>query len=196
MGLHYQIAAGYHPDVHLIGSRTVLKGIELFGEGVPPEEPGDFEVPKRAPGLPLWVMVDSRGALRGLLHFCRRFEYCRDVVVLVSGQTPESYLEYLEERKYSYHVVGTDHVDLKRALALLAATYGAATVLTDTGRILGNLLIGQGLADEISLLIHPVIVGRQSYPMFEGIHMQQRLILKHSEVLEHHYLWLVYEVMR
>jgi len=33
--------------------------------------------------------------------------------------------------------------------------------LTDTGKILGNLLIKQGFASELSLLIHPVIVGKK-----------------------------------
>lgn len=159
MALHYRIAAGYRPGAHLIGSRTVLAGIELFGEGIPPEEPRDFEQPERDGTLPYWVIIDSRGALRGMLHYCRRFEYCRDVIILGSESTPEGYLAYLKERNFRYHLVGPDHVDLKRALELLSDTYGVRTVLTDTGQILGNLLLDQELVSEISLLVHPVIVG-------------------------------------
>jgi 2,5-diamino-6-(ribosylamino)-4(3H)-pyrimidinone 5'-phosphate reductase len=194
MALHYRIAAGYHPEATLIGSRTVEKGIELFGQGVPPEEPGDFERPGRDGSLPYWVIIDSRGALQGLLHSCRRFEYCRDVVILVSGKTPKEYLAYLEERKYRHHVAGTDHVDLKQALELLSDTYGARTLLTDTGQILGNLLLDQGLLAEISLLVHPVIVGARSYPIFGGIAKSLKLWLKHSEVFAKDQLWQVYEV--
>ncbi|NTV00934.1 MAG: 5-amino-6-(5-phosphoribosylamino)uracil reductase [Methanoregulaceae archaeon] len=194
MALHYRIAAGYHPEATLIGSRTVEKGIELFGQGVPPEEQGDFERPGRDGSLPYWVIIDSRGALHGLLHSCRRFEYCRDVVILVSGKTPKEYLAYLEERKYRHHVAGTDHVDLNQALELLSDTYGARTVLTDTGQILGNLLLDQGLLAEISLLVHPVIVGARSYPIFGGIAKSPKLRLKHSEVFAKDHLWQVYEV--
>ena len=31
MQLHYQIAGGYKPDAHLIGSNTIKMGIELYG---------------------------------------------------------------------------------------------------------------------------------------------------------------------
>jgi len=196
MALHYRIAAEYHPEATLIGSRTVLKGIELFGEGVPPEEPCDFERPEREGSLPYWVIIDTRGALQGMLHSCRRFVYCRDVVVLVTGSTPEEYLAHLEERKYRHHAVGSDHVDLKQALELLAETYQARTVLTDTGQILGNLLLDQGLVAGISLLVHPVIVGARSYPIFGGLTNPLKLRLKHSEVFEKEYLWQVYEVER
>jgi riboflavin biosynthesis pyrimidine reductase len=117
-------------------------------------------------------------------------------VVLVSQNTPKEYLAHLEERKYRHHVVGTDHVDLKQALELLAKTYRARTVLTDTGQILGNLLLDQGLVAGISLLVHPVIVGARSYPIFGGLTDPPKLRLKHSEVYGKEYLWQVYEVER
>ncbi len=194
MELHYRIASGYRPDIHVIGSLTVQKGIELFGEGVPSEEPGDFMVPDRDTTLPLWVVIDSRGVLRGLLHICRRFEYCRDVMVLISARTPETYRAYLTERNYRYLITGIDRVDLKAALRILSESYGVKTVLTDTGRILGNAIINQGLANEISVLVHPVVVGEHSYPMFGDSLKNLKLHLKHAEVLEKEYVWIVYEV--
>jgi 2,5-diamino-6-(ribosylamino)-4(3H)-pyrimidinone 5'-phosphate reductase len=42
MGLHYQIAGNYEPDAHLIGSNTIKRGIELYEDGVPPEEKKRF----------------------------------------------------------------------------------------------------------------------------------------------------------
>ncbi|MCW4045195.1 MAG: hypothetical protein NWE94_06735 [Candidatus Bathyarchaeota archaeon] len=98
MGLHYQIAGSYKADVHLIGSNTVRVGLDLYGGGVPAEERKDFEKPERDRSLPLWVIPDSAGTLKGLLHACRRFEYCRDIVVLVSEETPEEYIAYLREK--------------------------------------------------------------------------------------------------
>ncbi len=41
--LHHQIAGNYKPDIHLIGSNTIKTGIEIYGNGVPPEEKNDFE---------------------------------------------------------------------------------------------------------------------------------------------------------
>ena len=194
MDFHYQIAGKYKPEAHLIGANTVKVGVELFGEGVPKEEKKDFKKPARANSLPLWVIPDTKGALKGLLHTCRRFEYCRDVVVLVSEGTPEDYLEHLRERNYDYHIVGKRHVDLKRSLELLATEYRVNTVLADTGKILSNLLLEQRLASEISLLIHPVIVGKKAYTIFDNISKGVNLRLQKQEIMGKEVLWLVYKV--
>ena len=47
-----------------------------------------------------WVIPDTRGVLKGLLHVLRRFEYCRDVIILVSERTGADYVAYLDERDY------------------------------------------------------------------------------------------------
>lgn len=196
MQLHYQIAGWYKPDAHLIGSNTIKAGIELFGDGVLPEEPSDFQKPKRDMKLPLWVVIDSGGTLEGLLHTCRRFELCRDVVVIVSKKTPKRYLQYLDDRQYGHHCVGTNSVDLKEALYLLSKKYHVKKVLTDTGRILGNLLLNQDLVDEISLLVHPVIVGKESYTIFSEIDKNLNVSLVKCKRMEQHYLWLVYQTKK
>ena len=191
MGIHYQIAGKYNADIHLIGSNTVKDGIELFGGDTPPEEKTDFMKPERGDHLPWWVIIDTKGTLMGLLHTCRRFEFCRDVIVLVSEETPTEYLEHLEERNYDYHVVGKKHVDLRKSLELLSENYGVKTVLTDTGRILGNLLLNQGFVKEISLLIHPAIVGKKSYNMFNLANKNTKMKLNKVEKLDN-LVWLVY----
>jgi 2,5-diamino-6-(ribosylamino)-4(3H)-pyrimidinone 5'-phosphate reductase len=196
MELHYQLAAKFKPDVHLIGSNTILAGIKLYGDGVPPEETSDFIKPKRNKNLPSWVLVDSKGRLEGLLHTCRRFEMCRDVIVLVSQKTPQRYLRYLDERCYDHHCVGRNSIDLRQALQFLSKEYHARTILTDTGRILGNLLLDQGLVDEISLLLHPVIVGKKSYNMFCDIEKNLDVTLVKCERLEKQYVWLVYQIKK
>ena len=194
MELHYKIAGSYKPDVHFIGSNTITKGIELYSNGVPSEEKEDFEKPKRKQTLPLWVMVDSKGSLRGLLHTIRRFEFCRDIVILVSEITPQDYINYLIDRSYDYHVCGKNHVDLRKSFELLSDIYGAKTVLTDTGRVLGNLLLNKGLVNEISLLIHPVFVGNKSYDMFSDINSDIKLKLLKNETMDDNYIWLVYGI--
>lgn len=194
MELHYRIAGGYKPNVHLIGSNTIKAGIELYGEGVPPEEEIDFRKPERDKSLPFWVIPDTKGKLKGLLHTCRRFEFCRDVIVLVSEVTSEQYLEHLRERNYTYHIVGNDHVDLHKSLLLLSSQYKARKVLADTGRILGNLLLEQGFVSELSLLVHPVIVGKKSYNIFGDVNENIGLKLRKKEFFSGGYVWLVYKI--
>ena len=194
MGLHYKLAATYKPQAHLIGSNTLIVGFESYGNGVPSEEKVDFSKPKKDHSLPYWVVPDTGGKLLGMLHAFRRFEFCRDVIVLVSSITPKEYLRYLHERAYDYHVVGSEHVDLQKSLMLLAKEYGVRTVLVDAGRILSNMLLKQGLVDEISLLVHPVIVGGQSYGMFSDVAGVTNLELRKSERLNERYTWLVYGI--
>ncbi|MFC1786956.1 dihydrofolate reductase family protein [Halobacteriota archaeon] len=193
MGLHYQIAGEYKPDAHLVGSNTVKTGAELYGS-TPPEEKHDFIKPTRNGNLPYWVIPDTKGTLKGMLHEIRRFEFCKDVIILTSKATPKEYIKYLEARDYDHHIVGSKHVDLEKSLELLYKNYNVKTILTDTGKILGNLLLNRGLVKEISLLIHPVIVGDKPYNIFDNIDKNIHLKLLKNEILEKGYVWLVYKV--
>jgi 2,5-diamino-6-(ribosylamino)-4(3H)-pyrimidinone 5'-phosphate reductase len=194
MELHYKIAGSYKPDVHLIGSNTIKAGIELYGEGVPSEEETDFKKPEREKSLSYWIILDTKGRLKGLLHTCRRFEFCRDVIVLTSETTPKEYIDHLKERNYDYYIVGEKHVNLEKSLELLSLEYKVKRVLTDTGRILGNLLLEQGFASEISLLVHPIIVGKKSYSIFGNINENINLELCEQEFFPRGYMWLIYKI--
>jgi 2,5-diamino-6-(ribosylamino)-4(3H)-pyrimidinone 5'-phosphate reductase len=194
MGLHYKIAGDYKPDAHLIGSDTIISGNEMFGEGIPEELPSDFEQPDRDKNLPWWVVVDSRSRLKGMLHTCRRFEYCRDVILLVSESKPADYMMHLKERNYNFIIAGKDKVDLEFAIDRLREKFSIARILTDTGRILGNILINKGMVDEISLLVHPLLVGENCYSMFSDVKGNLSLKLKKSETFENGCIWMVYNL--
>ncbi len=195
MEMHYRIAGSYSPRVHLIGSKTVTAGTELYGNGsIPPEDQSDFIKPERTADIPFWAVVDSRGSLKGLLHTCRRFEYCRDVIALVSETTPADYLTYLNERNYDYLVAGQDQVDLKLALEKLNSHYNVDIVFVDAGRILGNLLVEKGLVSEISLLIHPLLVGKSGYSIFGNLGKSCSLQLIRQEKKKGGLIWMAYRI--
>jgi len=195
MSLHYRIAGEYKPDAHLIGANTVIAGNEMFGEGIPEELTSDLIQPDRDPNLPWWILVDSRGRLQGTLHTCRRFEYCRDVILLVSEKTHGNYLEYLKKRNYRYIIAGNEKVDLKLAVEQLKITFGINRILTDTGRVLGNLLLNMGLVNEISILIHPLLVGENCYPMFSELKNEVKIKLKRSDRIDNGCVWNVYDII-
>jgi len=194
MGLHYKIAGSYKPGGHLIGSNTIIAGIKMYGEGVPEEGTSDFKKQKRDTSLPLWFIPDSKGLLQGLLHTCRQFEFCRDVIVLISESTPDTYIKHLQERNYDFLIAGIEKVDFKTAFDLISEKYNVRTILADTGSILGNLLLNHGFVDEISLLIHPVLIGIRPYPVFSEVAKNFRLILQKSEIHEDGFVHLVYTV--
>lgn len=193
MGLHYQIVGNYKPEIYLVGSNTIKIGSTLIGE-IPAEEEYDFKKPKKDSSLSYWVVPDTKGSLKGLLHYCRRYEFCKDIIVLVSKQTPVDYIKYLEARDYDYHVVGETTVDLPKALDYLSKEYSVKQILADSGRILSNLLIEQNLVSEISLLVHPTIVGNKAYHIFGNIRKAPKIHLRKKRVFPRGYLWLIYDV--
>lgn len=193
MGIHYEIAGDFKPDVHLIGSNTIKKGVEIFGD-IPKEDKDDFIKPKRNDNLPYWIIIDSEGKLNGYLHAMRKFEFCKDVIVIISYKTPKNYIDYLEKRNYDFHIIGENKIDLDKTIKILSDRYKVKTILTDSGAILGNLLLNKGLVNEISLLIHPIIVGENSYNIFENINKKVKLFMIKNKVFNDGLIWIVYKV--
>jgi 2,5-diamino-6-(ribosylamino)-4(3H)-pyrimidinone 5'-phosphate reductase len=68
--------------------------------------------------------------------------------------------------------------------------------MTDCGRILSNLLLNQGFVDKISLLIHPIIVGKGSYDIFNDVNGKIQLKLINNDILDEGYIWIVYDVIK
>ncbi len=198
MGLHYKIAGTYKPDIHLVGSQTFKQGIKEFIGQPPKEIESDFysaEI-KRGDKRPYWVIIDSRGGLRGLLHIVRRYNYCKDAIILVCKTTPKYYLKYLKERNYPYLVAGDFKVDFKKAFAMLAKKYRVKTILSDAGPTLNSVLLDKGMASEISLLVAPVIVGNKELNVFEVLKTKVKLVLKSCKSVGKGYAWLTYKVVR
>ena len=193
MPLHYKIAGGFKADMHLVGSNTAKMGIDLFFKEIPQEIQDDFKKPNKE-GI-LWAIPDTTGKMKGLLHILRQSEYCKDVIVLISKKTPKEYVRYLKERDYDYYLVGENKCNLKRALELLNEKYNVKIILTDTGSILSNLLIKQGLVSEISLLIHPVLVGKKGYNMFAYLEENLKLELATKKTFEKGHLWNLYRML-
>ncbi len=192
MQLHYKIAGGFNADMHLVGSNTAKIGIDLFLKEIPQETQDDLKKPNKN-GI-LWAIPDTTGKMKGLLHVLRQSEYCLDAIVLISEKTSKEYIEYLKERNYDYYVVGKDKCNLKQSLELLNENYNAKTILTDTGSILSNLLIKDGLVSEISVLIHPEVVGKKAYNMFAYINENLKLKLTRKESFEKGYVWNLYRI--
>jgi 2,5-diamino-6-(ribosylamino)-4(3H)-pyrimidinone 5'-phosphate reductase len=158
---HYNCVRDYRFDMSIKGSKTLVTGLETY-DGFSPEKESDFMKPDKLPGTAYWVVPDSGGITKGWLHIARRSEYCRDVILLVSEKTSHKFIEYLEERHYDYLVCGDEKVDLTKALDWLVDNYSAEKILVDAGPTLNGVLLKQRLLDEISLLVHPVLVGSTS----------------------------------
>jgi len=195
MNAHYNIVGNYRADVHLIGSNTAKTGLKMFCPQIPKEEADDFIKRVRDNSLPLWVIPDTKGQLKGLLHVLRRFELFRDMLIIISRNTSKEYVAYLKKRNYAFHVSGAKHPDYTKVIEFLSREHKAKKILTDTGRILNGILLNSGLVDEISLLFHPVIVGKKQYALLGDVAKNIKLRLIKNEVLTKDKIWLVYKVI-
>lgn len=200
LGQYYGLVATWEEDATLAGSETILKSA---GAEATAMEEVDPELPKADPGdrRVLLVVPDSRGRIRGW-NWLRRQPYWRDAVVLCSRSTPSEHLEYLRARRVEYIVAGDDRVDLRAALEELNARCGVATVRADSGGTLNGVLLRAGLVDEVSVVVHPALVGGEvSRSIFRAADLPAgagviSLELIHLERLEGDTVWLRYRVVR
>lgn len=191
--VYYQVAGGIHSDAILFGSNTVFTAFEEYTA----ETEADFAKTIISPDdpRPIGVIPDSRGILKNL-HCLRKLGYLKEIVILVSTATSKEYLNYLVERNYPYIVAGNDHVDYEKAFQILHEQYGCKSMRTDSGGGLTNILLANGLIDEISLVISPCFVGNKEKHLFESLLLPKKLKLElqGTEIVEQGCLSLRYGV--
>jgi 2,5-diamino-6-(ribosylamino)-4(3H)-pyrimidinone 5'-phosphate reductase len=144
---------------------------------------------------PYWVLSDSKGKLKGLLHVYRRSCYCKDVIILVTNKTPEDYISYLKERNYNIIVTGDENIDFRVALDKITLYYSVKSLLTDSGGGLTSTLLKEGLVDEVALLFSPVIVGKNSTNLFRYLDDKVNLELIRSERIRSNHMLVIYRVL-
>jgi 2,5-diamino-6-(ribosylamino)-4(3H)-pyrimidinone 5'-phosphate reductase len=198
IGRFYELASRWREDATLVGTDTILAA-EGADEDDEPSDPPRDELDDDS--RPLLVIPDSRGRVRSW-QYLRRQPYWRDTIALCSRSTPETYLDYLKERRIDCIVAGNDHVDLRAALEELNVRHDVQVVRVDSGGTLNGVLLRAGLVDEVSLLIHPCLVGGMTpksifrAPDLASADGVIQLRLAHVEQLEGELVWLRYEVVR
>ncbi|MGC9365200.1 MAG: dihydrofolate reductase family protein [Fidelibacterota bacterium] len=105
-------------------------------------------------------------------------------------------MRYLEARRYDYIITGEHYVDYRDAIRQLAEKFSIYKILVDTGKGLGNILLNNDLIDEISLILSPEILGKQSELLFAGVERKINLRCTHCELLKSGYVWLTYEIVK
>lgn len=183
----------------LVGSDTILAATVEF----PPEDDSVFEPPAVLPGdaRPVLAVPDSRGRVRSW-HAVKQWGYWREFVALCTRNTPGEYLDYLAARHIGVIIAGDDRVDLRTALEGLNDRFGANTIRVDSGGTLNGALLRAGLVDEVSVLIHPGLVGGVSpRSMFRAPDLDSPdgvipLELMDVRRIENDVVWLRYAVKR
>ena len=199
LGLFYGLISRWNEDATMVGSNTLLKGFEELNQDQN-ETPEEME-PDPNDQRPLLIVPDSKGRIRNWKVILKQ-PYWRGVVVLCSEKTPKEYLQFLNESKIEYLVVGKEHVNYKSALKNLYDQYQIKTIRLDSGGTLNGILLREGLVDEVSILINPTLVGGTTPQSFfkasdltshEGV---IKLKLLSVEKVAEDIVWLLYEVIK
>ena len=201
--LYYDLASRWDIDAVLMGSNTVLTGF-----GAEPGEIGEENLESMVnrekdpeDSRPFLVIPDSKGQIR-IWNELFKMPYLRDIIVLCSKSTPEEYINFLNERNIDYLIAGEKQVDLKDAMKRLNSEYGINSIRVDSGGILNGVLLNDGLADEIHVLIHPELVGsinkgsifisKDLNPLNDTI----KLKLAHIDKLKDDIIWIKYDIIK
>ncbi len=201
VGKYYELASLWKEDATLAGTDTLIKAYPE--EKTEPEDKEAFEHAKdnAHDTRPLLVIPDSRGRLRHILSLLWHEPYWRDIVILVTGKTPKTYMEYLHQRNIQHIIAGEDYVNFSRALEELNIHYKVKVIRVDSGGTLNGILLKAGLVNEVSVLIHPYLVGgtspRSMYRAPDLITSSgvAKLKLNSLEKLANDLVWLRYEVI-
>ena len=198
---YYTIVNSFGAEMYLVGSETARSGIKHFSKKHQPETPADFQPAVSTPddSRPYWVIPDSEGKLFGQLHHLRQYPHCREVIVLISAETPAEYRQYLEERKYPHFVAGEVKVDFKNAFAQLGEKYTYHTMVTDNGGKLSAVLLDNALVDQVSLVVSPTLTDRKNPKLFRELKLGKRVIKLNpvkAEILESKDVWLLFGVVK
>jgi 2,5-diamino-6-(ribosylamino)-4(3H)-pyrimidinone 5'-phosphate reductase len=197
--LFYELTSGWKEDATMAGSETLLKAYQDSTDQSD-EEPEIISTEKDD-SKPLLVVPDSKGRIKNWRQLKREL-YWRDAVAFVSNSTPKEYLDYLKNEGVEYIMAGENKVDFRTALEQLNEKYGVELVRVDSGGTLNGVLLREGLVDEVSILVHPSLVGGlKPQSMFrapdltseEGV-IQLKMI--NIQKAKDDIVWLMYEVVK
>ena len=99
-------------------------------------------------------------------------------------------------------MAGDDKVDFRTALEQLNEKYGVELVRVDSGGTLNGVLLREGLVDEVSILVHPALVGGlQPQSMFRAPDLTSedgviKLKMINIQKAKDDIVWLMYEVLK
>jgi len=88
------------------------------------------------------------------------------IIEVLSEEVDERYLGYLEEMKIPYIFAGKNAIDVELALFKLKNIIGCKTLILEGGSIINGAFERAGAIDELSLVIAPVIAGKDAKPLF------------------------------
>ncbi len=155
-------------NAHLVDANAITRIVDL----IPSEAWEQWEQHTPPPQMedsddlrPILVVHDSEGKVRNWDKI-RKIPAYRRHLMLGSKSTPQEYHDYLKENEIEHITVGDEQVDIEAALRELNEQNGVEVVMLDLEGALSSKMIREGLVDDISLIIYPILVGGEQQKAF------------------------------
>ena len=152
----------------------------------------DFSKKQDAKGYE--IIVDTKGALL----WEKETNNDKPHLIITSEQVHKDYLEYLDSLNISWIVCGKEKIDLKKSMERLSKEFNVTRLAIVGGGNINGSFLGEGLIDEVSILIGPGIDGRKGMAsVFDGLPMDQEVVslkLKDVTKYEDGTIWIRYMV--
>jgi 2,5-diamino-6-(ribosylamino)-4(3H)-pyrimidinone 5'-phosphate reductase len=124
---------------------------------------------KKADATGYKVIIDTNGKLL----WPDASGMAKPYLIVTSEKVSKEYLDYLDGQNISWIACGKEHVDLARAVEILAEKFGVERMDIVGGPKINTAFLEAGLLDEISLLVGAGIDGRGGMPsVFDGLAME------------------------
>lgn len=142
------------------------------------------------------VVVDTKGTL---LWHSNKVDG-NPLICVLSGQTTQEYLNYLDENGISWIVTGKEKIDLARAVEILAEQFNVKRLGVVGGGHINASFLDAGLLDEISIILGAGIDGRAGMAAaFDGLPQDRepfKMILTNIKQYDCSAVWLRYKVIK
>lgn len=170
----------------------MAKGTFTAADPVPCGKDG---VSKKIDAAAYEVIMDTKGTLQWPDDTGSE----RPLVIAMSQQAPQEYLDYLDSRNISWIVCEEKTIDLEETCRILHDTFGVRRMAVVGGGHINGGFLEAGLLDEVSMVIGPGIDGREGMTAaFDGLpadHAPTQLKLENTKVWDNGAVWLRYKVL-
>jgi riboflavin biosynthesis pyrimidine reductase len=155
-GLYEEAAAEYGVAAWLVGTKTMREFFPSSKALKKPKHPivkGDYVANPDAATLA--IATDTHGSLR----FNKNEVGGDHLVIIITGEAGDAYRAHLRELGISYVVCGRTKIDFATALEKLRKAFKLERILLEGGGLINGAMLHEGLIDEISQLIVPIVDG-------------------------------------
>jgi 2,5-diamino-6-(ribosylamino)-4(3H)-pyrimidinone 5'-phosphate reductase len=105
------------------------------------------------------IVVDSKGRIHNWDIIKKQAWWSDTPIVLCSKQTPQAYLDSLEQENVRYIITGSEHIEIQEAVRILEETYGISHLRIDSGGVLLGKMLRNKAVNTVTAIIAPQLTG-------------------------------------